>query len=167
MAIQQVLFDARSPFEQFSVGFAAIGVVALIAALVRFWLNRRAPISEINSMQRVEGGVMVGVAALLLGAAMLPFLLAAKADLDFHFDRVVTLEGCTRGVERVVHERVHGVADTYLSVAGRALHFNSSPWRSGFHNAGDTIRDGQYFRVFMAGDTVLRLERLPQACPSA
>jgi len=166
MAIQEVLFDARAPFTEFAVWTAAIGLVAVAAALTRFFLSRRGPVSEINSMRRLQGGVMLCVAVLLLGATMLPFLLAAKAEMDFRSGRAIALEGCARGYERIVHPSSHYVADTYFSVAGRDLHFNSSPWVPGFHNQDDTVRGGQYFRVFMGGDTVLRLERLPRACPS-
>jgi hypothetical protein len=165
MPIQEVLFDARAPFTEFAVWTAVIGLVAIAAALMRFFLNRRAPVSEINSMRRLQGGVMLCVAVLLLSATMLPFLLAANAEMDFRSGRAIAIEGCARGFERIVHPRAHYVADTYFSVAGRDLHFNSSPWVPGFHNQDDIIRGGQYFRVFMGGGTVLRLERLPRTCP--
>lgn len=159
----EVLFDARGPLPQFAFWCLAIGLAALIVALIGARSRKPSAADEAFSA-RMRNGVAVVVGLLMLGAGAWPFGLALKARADFAAGRVATVQGCASGYARIVHPERHNVSDTYVSVGGRALHFNSSPWLPGYHDDPATVGEGQRLTAYMVGDRLVRLERLSSDC---
>jgi hypothetical protein len=159
----EVLFDARGPLSSYAVENLVNGSIAVVIGVGVAMFYRKPSVLP----RALRDGVVVGVALLIMAEISQPFLLAWKTRLDFVSGRVVAVEGCAHGYRRVVHVENHGIADTDITVAGRAFHFNSSVWSLGYRDADDAVRDGQRLKAYTVGDRLVRLERLHPTCPAA
>jgi hypothetical protein len=160
-----ILFDMRAP-TLVLIGFPQILLLLAVAAIPILGLVRPGPLRANHSLGAKSGpAAMLFFLVAILAMASLPIAFGLWARAAIAGGRTHSVQGCTVNFQRVVHPNAHGVADTNFSLAERDFHFSSSPWLPGFHNERDSIRPGEMLRMTLAGETVVRIERLADPCP--
>jgi hypothetical protein len=175
MSGQNIIYDAVTmPVVDHSMLFVAVfGAVGFSTVSVICWRKSGKALVRDSGKNVLEimrfAGIQAFIVLALIGYLTYSIIQTIIWRYDYIQHHYEILEGCvTQFSEHMEPDRDLGTDDFMLQ--GHPFRLSDSGWRTGYnvsHHHGSPIREGARLSVFAHGDNLLRIELLPNPCPTS